>query len=214
MSEERAFERVGGSQTLQADVRVIAATNKNLEALVSEGKFRDDLYFRLNVVKITMPPLRERKEDIPLLVHSFLRHFSRVNEKSPLEITADAMNTLIAYDWPGNVRELRTAIEHGVVMSTGPKVTLRDLPAAVRQAAPAAAVRVSRIDEGASPLDLHATEKRLIAQALTATKGNITAAAKKLGISRRTLHRKLNEMKEEKSQTDSNDQHSRPETAP
>jgi two-component system response regulator AtoC len=201
MSEERAFERVGGSQTLHADVRVIAATNKNLEALVSEGKFRDDLYFRLNVVKITMPPLRERKDDIPLLVYSFLRHFSRVNEKGTLEITADAMNALIAYDWPGNVRELRTAIEHGVVMATGPKVTLRDLPAAVRQAAPGAAMRLSGIDEGAGPLDLHATEKRLISQALTATKGNITAAAKKLGISRRTLHRKLNEMKEEKSET-------------
>jgi DNA-binding NtrC family response regulator len=196
MSEERAFERVGGSQTLHADVRVIAATNKNLEALVNEGKFRDDLYFRLNVVKITMPPLRARKEDIPLLVRSFLRHFCKANEKPLLDISADAMNTLIAYEWPGNVRELRTAIEHGVVMATGPKISLRDLPAAVRQAAPAAGVRTRGFDENASPLDLHATERRLIAQALAATKGNVTAAAKKLGISRRTLHRKLNELKE------------------
>jgi len=196
MSEERAFERVGGSQTLHADVRVIAATNKNLEALVNEGKFRDDLYFRLNVVKITMPPLRARKEDIPLLVRSFLRHFCKANEKPHLDISADAMNTLIAYEWPGNVRELRTAIEHGVVMATGPKISLRDLPAAVRQAAPAAGVRTRGFDENASPLDLHATERRLIAQALAATKGNVTAAAKKLGISRRTLHRKLNELKE------------------
>jgi two-component system, NtrC family, response regulator AtoC len=195
MSEERAFERVGGSQTLHADVRLIAATNKNLETLVSEGKFRDDLYFRLNVVKITMPPLRERKEDIPLLVRAFLRHFSKTNEKPLLDLTADAMNTLLAYDWPGNVRELRTAIEHGVVMATGSKVSLRDLPAAVRRATPAAGVRVRSFDENASPLDLHATEKRLITQALAATKGNITAAAKKLGISRRTLHRKINEMK-------------------
>lgn len=219
MSEERAFERVGGSQTLRADVRVIAATNKNLASLVSEGKFRDDLYFRLNVVKITMPPLRERKDDIPLLVHAFLRHFCNANEKPLLDITADAMNTLIAYDWPGNVRELRTAIEHGVVMATGPRVSLRDLPAVVRQAAPAAGLRVRGFDEGASPLDLHATEKRLIAQALAATKGNITAAAKKLGISRRTLHRKLNEMKEEnsgtrisKSASTSNDEASKSET--
>ena len=196
MSEERAFERVGGSQTLHADVRVIAATNKNLEALVAEGKFRDDLYFRLNVVRITMPPLRERKDDIPLLARAFLRHFSKANDRPLLDITADAMNTLIAYDWPGNVRELRTAIEHGVVMATGSKVSLRDLPAAVRQAAPAAGLRLRNLGEGASPLDLHATEKRLITQALAATKGNITAAAKKLGISRRTLHRKLNEMKE------------------
>ena len=104
------------------------------------------------------------------------------------------MNALLAYDWPGNVRELRTAIEHGVVMATGAKVTLRDLPAAVRKAAPAPGTRVRSFDETASPLDLHATEKRLIAQALAATKGNITAAAKKLGISRRTLHRKINEM--------------------
>jgi DNA-binding NtrC family response regulator len=196
MSEERAFERVGGSQTLHADVRLIAATNKNLELLVNEGKFRDDLYFRLNVVKITMPPLRARKEDIPLLVHAFLRHFCKANDKRLLDIAPDAMNTLIAYDWPGNVRELRTAIEHGVVMSTGSRVTLRDLPAAVRQAAPPSSIRTRAFDENASPLDLHATERRLIAQALSATKGNITAAAKKLGISRRTLHRKINELKE------------------
>jgi len=195
MSEDRAFERVGGSQTLHADVRLIAATNKHLETLVSEGKFRDDLYFRLNVVKITMPPLRERKEDIPLLVRAFLRHFCKTNDKPLLDLTADAMDTLLAYDWPGNVRELRTAIEHGVVMATKAKVTLRDLPVAVRQAAPAAGARVRSFDANASPLDLHATEKRLIMQALAATTGNITLAAKKLGISRRTLHRKINEMK-------------------
>src|ERR1044071_6336852 len=194
MSEARAFERVGGSQTLTADVRVIAATNKNLETMVSAGKFRDDLYFRLNVVRITMPPLRVRKEDIPLLVRTFLRHFCKANERPLLDLTADAMNTLITYDWPGNVRELRTAIEHGVVMASGAKLTLRDLPTAVRQAAPAAGSRVRSFDEGAGPLDLHATEKRLITQALATTKGNITAAAKKLGISRRTLHRKINEM--------------------
>jgi two-component system, NtrC family, response regulator AtoC len=162
---------------------------------VSEGKFRDDLYFRLNVVKITMPPLRERKEDIPLLVRAFLRHFSHVNEKPLLEPTDEAMDTLLAYEWPGNVRELRTAIEHGVVMATGAKITLRDLPAAVRKAAPERATRAHSFERSASPLDLHATERRLIAQALAATKGNITAAAKKLGISRRTLHRKINEMK-------------------
>ncbi|MDQ3198172.1 MAG: sigma-54-dependent Fis family transcriptional regulator, partial [Verrucomicrobiota bacterium] len=109
------------------------------------------------------------------------------------------MNALLAYDWPGNVRELRTAIEHGVVMAAGAKATLRDLPPAVRKAAPAPGTRIRSFDEGASPLDLHATEKRLITQALVATKGNITAAARKLGISRRTLHRKINAMDEEKS---------------
>src|ERR1043166_391093 len=137
MSEQHAFERVGGNQTLHADVRVIAATNKNLEKLVQEGKFRDDLFFRLNVVRIHMPPLRDRKEDIALLVRGFLRHFCKINDKPLLELTSDAMDALLAYDWPGNVRELRTAIEHGVVMTTGPKITVRDLPMPVRQAASA-----------------------------------------------------------------------------
>lgn len=198
MSEEHAFERVGGTQTLHADVRLLAATNRNLETLVNDGKFRDDLYFRLNVVKITMPPLRDRKEDIPLLVRSFLRHFCEANDKPLIELTTDAMNTLLAYEWPGNIRELRTAIEHGVVMANGPKVTLRDLPMTVRRAAPAPGARLPEVAETSSPLDLHATERRLITQALATTKGNITAAAKKLGISRRTLHRKINEMKEKR----------------
>src|SRR5213082_364805 len=198
ISEERAFERVGGNQTLRADVRLIAATNKNLEQLVREGKFRDDLFFRLNVVRITMPPLRDRKEDIPILVRGFLRHFCKANEKPLLDLSPDAMDALLAYDWPGNVRELRTAIEHGVVMATGQQITLRDLPMALRQAAtaklPGGVSPTVAFGEKTSPLDLHETERRLIAQALAATNGNVTAAAKKLGISRRTLHRKINEM--------------------
>jgi DNA-binding NtrC family response regulator len=208
MSEARAFERVGGNQTLHADVRIIAATNKNLEQMVREGKFRDDLYFRLNVVRITMPPLRERKEDIPILVRGFLRHFCKANDKPLVDLTPDAMDALLAYNWPGNVRELRTAIEHGVVMATGPKIRLRDLPMAVRQSAsPAGAglpggVSAQAFGEKTSPLDLHETEKKLIAQALAATNGNVTAAAKKLGISRRTLHRKINEMNALKAETE------------
>jgi two-component system, NtrC family, response regulator AtoC len=192
MSEQHAFERVGGNQTLRADVRVIAASNKNLEKLVQEGKFRDDLFFRLNVVRITMPPLRERKEDIPLLVRGFLRHFCTTNDKPFLDLTTDAMNALLSYNWPGNVRELRTAIEHGVVMAAGPKITLRDLPVAVRQAAGQEVPR--GVSQASSPLDLRETERKLILQALAATNGNVTAAAKKLGISRRTLHRKINEI--------------------
>ena len=200
ISEERAFERVGGNQTLRADVRLIAATNKNLEQLVREGKFRDDLFFRLNVVRITMPPLRDRKEDIPILVRGFLRHFCKANDKPLVDLTPDAMDALLTYDWPGNVRELRTAIEHGVVMATGSKITLRDLPMAVRQAARATSPRGISVAEAfgsaaaGSPLDLHETERKLIMQALAATKGNVTAAARKLGISRRTLHRRINEM--------------------
>jgi two-component system response regulator AtoC len=206
MSEERAFERVGGNQTLRADVRIIAATNKNLETLVREGKFRDDLFFRLNVVRITMPPLRERKEDIPLLIRGFLRHFCKANEKPLVDLTGDSMDALLTYNWPGNVRELRTAIEHGVVMATGPKITVRDLPMALRQAASAVLPRgisaAKAFGEKSSPLDIRETEKKLIMQALAATNGNVTAAAKKLGISRRTLHRKINEMNATKSQAD------------
>ena len=198
ISEERAFERVGGNQTLRADVRLIAATNKNLEKLVAEGKFRDDLYFRLNVVHLTMPPLRDRKEDIPMLVRGFLRHFCKANEKPLLDLTGDAMNALLNYNWPGNVRELRTAIEHGVVMAHGAKVSSRDLPLNVRQttdaALPGGITSARAFGEKSSALDLHETEKRLIMQALATTKGNVTAAAKKLGISRRTLHRKINEL--------------------
>ncbi len=203
ISEERAFERVGGNQLLKADVRLIAATNKNLDSLVREGKFRDDLYFRLNVVHITMPPLRERKEDIPLLVRTFLKHFCKVNEKPLLELTSDATNLLLNYEWPGNVRELRTAIEHGVVMANGPKITVRELPSAVRQNAPrnlpGGITPAKAWGEKSSPLDLHDTERRLIMQALASTSGNVTAAAKRLGISRRTLHRKINEMEAEKA---------------
>ena len=150
-----------------------------------------------------MPPLRDRKEDIPLLVRGFLRHFCQVNEKPLLELTSEAMNTLLNYNWPGNVRELRTAIEHGVVMANGPKITVRELPMSVRQAAgailPAGITPSKAWGEKLSPLDLHETERRLIMQALASTGGNITAAAKKLGISRRTLHRKINEMNAEKA---------------
>src|SRR5580765_7480646 len=209
MSEERAFERVGGNQTLRADVRLIAATNKNLEQLVREGKFRDDLYFRLNVVRVVMPPLRERKEDIPILVRGFLRHFCRENQKTLLDLAPNAMDALLAYDWPGNIRELRTAIEHGVVMATGKQITLRDLPAAMRQVAtaklPGGVSPTEAFGEKTSPLDLHETERRLIAQALAATNGNVTAAAKKLCISRRTLHRKINEMNLAKKSTEAVD---------
>jgi two-component system response regulator AtoC len=150
-----------------------------------------------------MPPLRERKEDIPVLERGFLRHFCKLNDKPPLELTPDAMDALLNYDWPGNVRELRAAIEHGVVMATGPKISVRDLPAPVRQAASALGPGASSargLSTRISPLDLHETERKLILQALASSKGNVTAAAKKLGISRRTLHRKINEMNAKKNE--------------
>jgi DNA-binding NtrC family response regulator len=200
---ERTFERVGGNQTLTSDVRLVTATNRDLHKLVEEGKFREDLYYRLNVVQINLPPLRDRKDDIPLLVSAFLKQFAKENEKPFRELTPDAMHGILDYGWPGNVRELRTAVEHGVVMSSGAKIGLRDLPAAVRQArkdGPSA--RVSAASTG--QLNLHESEHRYMMRALDETKGNVTEAAKKLGISRRTLHRKLRSLKESQDSPDPN----------
>ena len=186
---ERSFERVGGGQTFQTDVRLIAATNRDLARLVGEGKFREDLYFRLHVVPLTMPPLRDRKVDIPLLVDAFLKESAAENGKPFRELAPDAMAAVLDYDWPGNVRELRTAIEHGVVMSTADRIALRDLPASVRD----------RRDAPSSPtapggLNLQETETALILRALEDCRGNRTDAARMLGISRRTLHRRLKEL--------------------
>jgi DNA-binding NtrC family response regulator len=183
---ERVFERVGGNKPLAADVRLLAATNRDLAKMVAEGKFREDLFFRLNVVQLHLPPLRDRREDIPLLAVHFLREAAKENDKPFREMTSDAMKCLANYDWPGNVRELRAAVEHGVVMAGGQKITLRDLPAGIRQTAEAA-------PRGPLPLNLGETELSLIRRALGECRGNRTLAAEKLGISRRTLHRKLRE---------------------
>ncbi len=186
---ERTFERVGSNKTLTADVRLIAATNKHLEELVKTGTFREDLFFRLRVVEIHLPPLRERKGDIPLLAQRFLREFSEENKKSVNEFTADALQMLMNYSWPGNVRELRTAIEHAVVLCRGEKISARDLPPSVRTGiAPA-------VDSGKvlsrNDLTVKEAEKQLIIRALRETNGNRTLAAEKIGMSRRTFHRKL-----------------------
>ena len=183
---ERVFERVGGNKPLAADVRLLAATNRDLAKMVAEGKFREDLFFRLNVVQLHLPPLRDRREDIPLLAVHFLREAAKENDKPFRELTSDAMKCLANYDWPGNVRELRAAVEHGVVMAGGQKITLRDLPSGIRQTAEAA-------PRGPLPLNLGETELSLIRRALGECRGNRTLAAGKLGISRRTLHRKLRE---------------------
>ncbi len=197
LGEERSFERVGGNLSIKADVRLVAATNRDLEEMVELGEFRDDLFYRLNVVQIQLPPLRERKEDIPLMVHKFLRHFAEENGKPVRELTSDATNLLLAYHWPGNVRELRTAIEHGVVMANGPKITVRELPMSLRrEARPPVAGGRTVVPAGADRYNLHDTEHRLIIRALDECRGNKTEAARKLGISRRTLHRKIKDMKE------------------
>ncbi len=187
---ERTFERVGSNKTLSADVRLVTATNKDLAALVREGKFREDLYFRLRVVVIHLPPLRERREDIPLLARTFVREFAAENGKRVTELTPEAMEALLAHSWPGNVRELRTAIEHAVVLCRGERIALRDLPPTAR-GAPADLNRETASLASASDLTVKDAEKLLIARALKECEGNRTEAARKLGMSRRTLHRKL-----------------------
>lgn len=189
---ERSFERVGGNQTIQADVRLVAATNKDLATLVQEGKFRDDLFFRLNVVQITMPPLRDRKEDLPLLVQAFLKESATENGKPFREFSPEAMACILDYNWPGNVRELRAAVEHAVVMCSSAKIGVRDLPASVRRQTPL--LREDNRFREPDGLNLHQTERALIFRALEESGGNRTEAAQSLGISRRTLHRRLKEL--------------------
>ena len=183
---ERTFERVGSNKTLTADVRLVTATNKHLEEMVKAGKFREDLFFRLRVVEIVLPPLRERTGDIPLLAHNFLREFARENGKPVMDFTADALETLMHYPWPGNVRELRTAIEHAVVLSRSERISVRDLPPSLRGGLPAG-------DRWHPDKDLTVkdAEKQLMIRALKECDGNRTLAARKIGMSRRTFHRKL-----------------------
>ncbi len=190
---ERTIQRVGSNQSIPVDVRVIAATNRNLEKLVAEGKFREDLFFRLNVVRIELPPLRERKEDLPLLIQAFIREFSRENQKKITGLTAAAQEVLFRYDWPGNVRELKMAIEHGVVLARGEKIDVCDLPERIVRGPSFVANPdpFSLGHGGEENLNLVEMEKRLIRAALERCHGNRTKAAERLGISRRTLHRKM-----------------------
>ena len=186
---ERTFERVGSNKTLTADLRLVAATNKNLEELVKAGKFREDLFFRLRVVEIELPPLRERTGDIPLLAQSFLREFAKENGKAVNDFTVDALEALMHFSWPGNVRELRTAVEHAVVLCRGERIALRDLPPSVRREGSASEARFLQ----GKDLTVKDAEKQLIMRALKETDGNRTRAAGKIGMSRRTFHRKLHE---------------------
>jgi DNA-binding NtrC family response regulator len=190
---EQTIQRVGSNQNIKVDVRVIAATNKNLETLVQEGKFRDDLFYRLDVVPIHLPPLRARREDIPLLIHAFFQEFARQNDKRITGLSAEAQDALQRYDWPGNIRELRATIESAVVLCRGERIGMRDLPGRI-QGRPEAADRVlpgGAAQASPADLNLEKMEKAFIEQALRLTDGNVTEAAKLLGISRRTLHRKI-----------------------
>ena len=188
---ERTFERVGSGTTQTADVRLIAATNRDLETEVAEGNFREDLFFRLRVVEIRMPNLRDRGTDILLLANAFLKEFAQENAKPIDALHPDATEALMNHPWPGNVRELRTAIEHAVVLCRSSQVTMRDLPPSVRGDTPAIPHPQAKDMLGKKTLTVGDAEKALIIRALKESKGNRTEAAKKIGMSRRTLHRKL-----------------------
>lgn len=202
---ERVIERVGGNASIPIDVRLVAATNRDLAAMVAEGKFREDLYYRLKVVGLKMPPLRERPDDILLLAQAFLTEFSRENGKPERPLSSEARDVLLHYPWPGNVRELRTAMEHAVVLARGDEITPADLPPG-----PGGRILPPRgpflpesghvSDSGLAELrdfNLHKAEDRLIRAALAKTGQNRTEAARLLGISRRTLQRKLKEPDDE-----------------
>jgi|ERR1035437_8753462 len=190
--ETKSIERVGGSKPIELDVRLLAATNRNLEQLVRDGKFREDLFFRLNVVRIFLPPLRDRAEDIPLLLAHYLKVFSEENKLPPLTLEPGALRTLQAYAWPGNIRELRNFCENAVVLHHGGALTEYDLDAKYRGAVapPPGAPGVSPAP-AANPLSVAQNERRLLREALIKARGNRTKAADLMGISRRTLHRKL-----------------------
>ncbi|MCR5125773.1 MAG: sigma-54 dependent transcriptional regulator [Treponema sp.] len=185
--QERKFERVGGEQTLEVDVRVIAATNKNLEEEVKAGRFREDLYFRLNGIKIEVPPLRDRKDDIPLLLNSFLTKFNKENSKDVKGFDNKSRSAIYKYDWPGNIRELEHCVESSVVMASGDMITLEDLPPTVSRSSSAEAISVPL------GITMDEAEKIIIMQNLVANNGNKSKTADVLGIGRKTLHRKLAE---------------------
>lgn len=180
--QEREFERVGGTKPISVDVRIIAATNRDLEGTVKEGRFREDLYYRLNVIAVTLPPLRERREDIPALVNFYLQRFSTETKKNFTEVEQEAMETLLAYEWPGNVRELANVMERAVVLGQGPKITFSDLPSRLFGSEPRTTLDGLSYHEA-----VDASKRELIVQALTRAQGNRAAAAKALGLHRTHL---------------------------
>ena len=186
--QDGEFERLGGTKSLKVDVRIVAATNQDLAALVKQHRFREDLYYRLNVITIRIPPLRERVEDIPLLAQHFLRLYAAKNHRTLDGFTEAALAQLRAYPWPGNVRELEHAVERAVILARGTLIDVADLPPAISQTE--AVTRVVSIPIG-MPLD--EVEQRLIEETLKLTKGNKELAAKLLGIASRTIYRKLRE---------------------
>jgi transcriptional regulator with PAS, ATPase and Fis domain len=175
--QEREFDRVGGLRSIRVDVRIIAATNRDLEVAVREGRFREDLYHRLNVIAITLPPLRDRIDDVPVLCEYFLRRYSLESKKIFTEIAPEALAKLSAYNWPGNVRELANVIERAVVLGQGPELTVNDLPPRII----AAQSHVNDADVSYRDA-IEAMRRTLILRALDRSRGNRSAAAKSLGL--------------------------------
>jgi DNA-binding NtrC family response regulator len=188
--QEREFERLGGNQTIKVDVRVIAATNRDIEKAVKEGAIREDLYYRLNVVSVVIPPLRERKEDVPGLLDHFIKKYCDENKKSITRISAEARDLLMRYGYPGNVRELENIIERAVVLAKKGVITTADLPIHVRTAASEGEVSAQNL-KGSLHETLDTVERGIILEALKASGGVQTRAAEKLGISERVLRYKL-----------------------
>lgn len=203
--QDRRFERVGGEETLEVDVRIIAATNRDLLQEIAEHRFREDLFYRLNVVHIQVPPLRERKDDIPLLVASFLEEFAKENNKKITGIDARARSALYKYNWPGNIRQLRNCIESAVVMCSGSEITLEDLPPSVSGASDTDMISIP------VGITLAEAEKILIQQNLAVNKGNKSKTADILGIGRKTLHRKIDEYNLEVGDTEAAEGETDPE---
>ncbi len=187
--QEKEITRVGGEEVIEVDVRLIAATNKDLLQEIDKGRFREDLYYRLNVVTLTMPPLRERGEDIPLLAQHFLEMFIKKNNKGIKGFTPQSMDRLLRYDWPGNVRELMNTVERGVVLSSSEYLDEEDLPLIQRDLP--LEMEITDVDTIPSDLPLDEVEKTTILKTLESTGGNKSEAARRLGITRRTLHKKL-----------------------
>lgn len=194
--QERSFERVGGEKTINVDIRIVAATNKNLEEEVRAGKFREDLFYRLNVVRIEMPALRERKDDIPLLMHGFLKEFNIENQKNILGFDNRAKSAILKYSWPGNIRELRNCVESAVVMCTKEQISFDDLPSTVRSGCDISAITIP------AGITMNEAEKIIITENLALNNGNKTKTAETLGIGRKTLHRKLIEYGIEKEDSE------------
>ncbi|TNF31515.1 MAG: sigma-54-dependent Fis family transcriptional regulator [Deltaproteobacteria bacterium] len=184
--QEGEFERVGGTQTLRVDTRIVAATNMDLKAQVEAGRFREDLFYRLNVINISLPPLRERKDDIPLLAHYFLTLYAGKNHKELVGISREAVEALLAWSWPGNVRELENAIERAVVLCRGDTITADDLPPHIREGDPER--RHLTVPIGTPLEDI---ERMVIRETLAATRGDKKLAAQLLGIATRTIYRKI-----------------------